>query len=126
MCIIPSVGGEGPDMSTWHDYVRRWCGPTQKARQLCDRVRLSLTAFDSWAVSFDDGGVAAYAARCRRTAGWAVHSTSARPCFSTRCALYVSAPGVHDKMVTSSRLRYGSAMQEAPVARCLLRCVPIA
>ena len=108
------------------DYVRLWCGPTLKARQLCDRVRLSLTAFDSWAVSFDDGGVAAYAARCRRTADGAVHSTSARPRFSTRRALYVSAPGVHDKMVTSSRLRYGSVMQEAPVGRRLLCCLPIA
>ena len=104
------------------------CGvvPRRKPDSSRDRVRLSLTAFDSWAVSFDDGGVAAYAARCRRTAGWAVHSTSARPCFSTRCALYVSAPSLHETTVTSSRLWYGSAMQEAPVARCLLRCVPIA
>ena len=99
---------------------------TENPTAVCDRVRIFLTAFDSWAVSSDDGDVAAYAARRRRTAGWAVHSTSARPCFSTRCALYVSVPSLHETTVTSLRLWYGSAMQEAPVARRVLRCKPIA
>ena len=60
MCIIPSAGGQGPDMSTLACPTSA-CGvvPHRQPDSERDRVRFSLAVFDLWAVPFDDGGEAA-------------------------------------------------------------------
>ena len=58
--------------------------------------------------------------------GGALHRCPLKLFRRVRALPYVSAPRLHDKTVTSSRLWYGSTMQEAPVERRLLCCVSIA